>query len=85
MAEMGLLGFMPLMFLYVSWFLLAASGLGRNRLLAVLLMLVVVFRFDIGLTQVQLVYHFTTLFYAVLIAIFAGMLGSYNEPVELRE
>jgi len=37
-------------------------------------LLVLMLRFDISLTQVQFVYHYTTLLYAMIFAVLAGLM-----------
>jgi O-antigen ligase len=72
LSVLGLVGFIPLMAFYISGFALVFSKRKQARQLAGMLLLIAVFRFDIGLTQVQFIYHITTLFYAMLFAIVAG-------------
>jgi uncharacterized membrane protein YadS len=45
-----------------------------NQQIAVMAFLVLMLRFDIGLTQVQFVYHYTTLLYAMMFAVLAGLM-----------
>jgi len=74
LAEMGLMGLLPLLGFYLTGFLLILKYIRFNKSLAVMAMLVLVFRFDISLTQVQFVYHYTTLLYAMMFAVVAGLM-----------
>jgi len=77
LGEIGLFGFVPLLLLYISWLVLAlvnAKKRGKTRDIAYMGLVIIVFRFDIALTEVQFVYHFTTLFYVMLFAIVAGFM-----------
>ena len=74
LAEMGLMGVLPLLVFYFSSFWLVLKHFQFNRNIAIMAMLVVVLRFDIGLTQVQFVYHYTTLMYAMMFAVLAAFM-----------
>lgn len=74
LAEIGLIGLLSLAVYYVTCFWLAVSHIKVNRYLAMMALLVLVLRFDIGLTQVQFVYHYTTLLYAMMFAVIAGLM-----------
>lgn len=77
LAEMGLLGFIPLVLLYFGWLYLPSkytSQLGQTRDLAYMALSIAVFRIDIGLTEVQFNYHFTSVFYVMLFVITAGFM-----------
>ena len=74
LAEMGLLGFISLMMMYLSSWLLCLHYKKQKTSLAIAGMLIVFTRFDISLSQVQMAYHTTTLFYCILFAIVAGFM-----------
>ena len=74
LAEMGLLGFISLMMMHLSSLLLCLHYKKEKFTLAIAGMLIVFTRFDISLSQVQLAYHTTTLFYCLLFAIVAGFM-----------
>jgi O-antigen ligase len=84
LAEMGLLGFISLMMMHLSSLLLCLHYKKEKFTLAIAGMLIVFTRFDISLSQVQLAYHTTTLFYCILFAIVAGFMcrsaAPNNEP-----
>jgi O-antigen ligase len=74
LAEMGLVGFISLLVFYCSGFWLVLKRIQFNKQIAVMAMLVLMLRFDISLTQVQFVYHYTTLLYAMMFAVLAGLM-----------
>ena len=74
LAEMGLMGIVPLFGLYLSFFYLVLKRIKYNKNLAMMALLVLVLRFDISLTQVQFVYHYTTILYVMIFAVFAGLM-----------
>ena len=74
LAEMGLLGFISLMMMYLSSWLLCLNYKKQKSSLAIAGLLIVFTRFDISLSQVQMAYHTTTLFYCLLFAIVAGFM-----------
>ena len=74
LAEMGLMGVLPLFGFYLSGFWLVLKNIKFNKYLATMALLVLVLRFDIGLTQVQFVYHYTTILYAMMFAVLAGLM-----------
>ncbi len=74
LAEMGLTGVVSLLLLYCSGFWLVLKRMHFNKQIAVMVMLVLMLRFDISLTQVQFVYHYTTLLYAMMFAVLAGLM-----------
>ena len=74
LAETGLMGILPLLGFYVAGFWLVIKSMPFNRKIAVMAMLVLVLRFDISLTQVQFIYHYTTLLYAMMFAVLAGLM-----------
>ena len=87
LAEMGLLGFTSLMMMYLSSFLLCIHYKKTKPTLAMAGLLIVCTRFDISLSQVQLAYQTTTLFYAILFAIVAGFMcrpETPNDDLKLR-
>ena len=82
LAEMGLLGFIPLMLVYASWLAMSLANQSKVPLqnnIALMGLMIVLLRFDIGLTQVQFVYHFTSIFYIMLFAIVAGFMSKPGE------
>ena len=74
LAEMGLVGILSLFLFYCSGFWLVIKGLQFNKPIAIMALLVLMLRFDISLTQVQFVYHYTTLLYAMMFAVLAGLM-----------
>ena len=74
LAEMGLVGILSLLVFYCSGFWLVIKGLQFNKPIAIMALLVLMLRFDISLTQVQFVYHYTTLLYAMMFAVLAGLM-----------
>lgn len=74
LAEMGLIGIVPLFGFFLSCFYLVFRHIEFNQSLAVMALLILVVRFDIGLTQVQFVYHYTTTLYAMMFAVIAGLM-----------
>jgi len=74
LAEMGLVGILSLLVFYCSGFWLVIKGLQFNKPIAIMALLVLMLRFDISLTQVQFVYHYTTLLYAMMVAVLAGLM-----------
>jgi O-antigen ligase len=74
LAEMGLVGTVSLLVFYCSGFWLVLKRMQFNQPIAVMAFLVLMLRFDIGLTQVQFVYHYTTLLYAMMFAVLAGLM-----------
>lgn len=74
LAEMGLMGIVPLFGFFLSCLYLAVRHIVFNQSLAVMALLILVVRFDIGLTQVQFVYHYTTTLYAMMFAVVAGLM-----------
>jgi O-antigen ligase len=74
LAEMGLVGILSLLVFYCSGFWLVLKRIQFNQQIAVMALLVLMLRFDIGLTQVQFVYHYTTLLYAIMFAVLAGLM-----------
>jgi O-antigen ligase len=74
LAEMGLVGVLSLLVFYCSGFWLVLKRMQFNKQIAVMALLVLMLRFDIGLTQVQFVYHYTTLLYAMMFAVLAGLM-----------
>ena len=71
---MGLVGILSLLVFYCSGFWLVIKGLQFNKPIAIMALLVLMLRFDISLTQVQFVYHYTTLLYAMMFAVLAGLM-----------
>lgn len=83
LAEMGLLGFVPLVLLYLGWLYLPTKYIkckGQIRDLAYMALAIAIFRIDIGLTEVQFNYHFTSLFYVMLFGITAGFMCREVQP-----
>ena len=74
LAEMGLVGIVSLLVFYCSGFWLVLKRMQFNQQIAVMAFLVLMLRFDISLTQVQFVYHYTTLLYAMMFAVLAGLM-----------
>lgn len=77
LAEMGLLGFLPLVLLYAGWLFLPyqyTQNGGQTRDLAYMAMVIAVFRIDIGLSEVQFNYHFTSFFYLILFVFAVGFM-----------
>jgi O-antigen ligase len=74
LAEMGLVGIFSLLLFYCSGFWLVLKRIQFNKQMALMALLVLMLRFDIGLTQVQFVYHYTTLLYAMMFAVLAGLM-----------
>jgi O-antigen ligase len=74
LAEMGLVGVISLLVFYCSGFWLVLKRIQFNKQIAVMALLVLMLRFDISLTQVQFVYHYTTLLYAMMFAVLAGLM-----------
>jgi len=74
LAEMGLVGILSLLVFYCSGFWLVLKRIQFNKPIAVMALLVLMLRFDIGLTQVQFVYHYTTLLYVMMFAVLAGLM-----------
>ena len=74
LAEMGLMGIVPLFGFFLSCLYLLFRHIEFNQSLAVMALLILVVRFDIGLTQVQFVYHYTTTLYAMMFAVIAGLM-----------
>ena len=74
LAEMGLVGILSLLVFYCSGFWLVLKRIQFNKPIAIMALLVLMLRFDISLTQVQFVYHYTTLLYAMMLAMLAGLM-----------
>jgi O-antigen ligase len=74
LAEMGLVGIISLLVFYCSGFWLVLKRMQFNQPIAIMAFLVLMLRFDIGLTQVQFMYHYTTLLYAMMFVVLAGLM-----------
>ena len=74
LAEMGLVGILSLLVFYFSGFWLVLKRIQFNKQIAIMALLVLMLRFDIALTQVQFVYHYTTLLYVMMFAALAGLM-----------
>ena len=75
LSETGLFGFMGLFLYYFGGLALSYSKRHKHKEVALMGLLILIFRFDISLTQVQFIYHFDALFYIFLFAIIAGFMG----------
>ena len=73
-AEMGLMGLVPLLGFYFTSVMLIIKRISVSKNLAIMAALVLLLRFDISLTQVQFIYNYTTLFYAMMFAMIAGLM-----------